>query len=273
MFSLNGYRLGQFILFFIMAGGMAVWYSARPPEGSSVGAVLGDVERIGRAHEMVLETVEAVRRLSAVGHDAPDEDVTRRRGHVQQAIESSRKLAAELETVNSPWIPVGEATILLNDCGKVGELTLARSPVCQAPATGKDTTAGSDDLDLGPNHREMSAESVQIVETRARQLLGGWRRLESRCRQTIVGGMLARGNVFGFESTDLLLATTVLGCLLGIAMLSRVRGRLNVSPAKIERMEIELIARTDRRAAVRRCHERVSDLLRLADGFCRGQGI
>jgi len=70
------------------------------------------------------------------------------------------------------------------------------------------------------------------------------------------------------EAPDLLLAATILACLVGIALLAHAGHRLSVPVEKAERMEIEMIGRSDRRAAMRRCHARVKELLDMADNFC-----
>lgn len=271
MVSLRFYRITQSVLLLLLVGGILVWFLVRAPGGTSVGAIFGDVERIGRSHQVVLETVSAVRQLTTVRLDTSHDDIVALRAQVLQANDAAAKMAEELQTVKSQWMPVAEATVLLNECRSVGELALQQSPTGVAVPANVDESDES--IEMDPDLDGMSAESVQILGARAEQLFQEWKRLELRVRQAIVGGVFARGSLLGLESKDLLLIATVLACLAGIFVLSNVCRRLKISPENVERMEIELISRTDRIGAMQRCHNRVHDLLQMADSLCRSQEI
>jgi hypothetical protein len=176
-----------------------------------------------------------------------------------------------LRDYRTSWIPVAEAADLLQQSLDLSQESLARvASLTPAPSEAAGADPPTPDPAVDPGLAHTPAELAAILNARAQQLVEQSQRLRSRVEQAITEGMLARGTFWGLETGQWLLGAMVLSALLGSGVLAHAVWRTRVSPEKLERMELELIGRTDRRAAVRRCHERVRGLLDLADSLCRG---
>lgn len=269
MQSLRFYRWIQLALAIVLVAGLLVWIFVRAPESTSEGAIFGDVELTGRARQVALDTVRAVRQLAAIPPDATADQIQHARAQVNFAITAAERLESDLQTTKSRWIPVAEAAVLLEACRKLGALGLKLAPTGNPPSVElpEDSLASQPDLD------GVTPEAAQTLEAGAGQLLDQSDRLAHRVQQAIVGATFAQGTILGFGARDLLLATTVLAALTGIVVLAHACRRLSIPAAKVEQMELELMGRVDRRAAMQKCHDRVRGLMEMAEQFARGQGV
>lgn len=269
MQSLRFYRWTQLALGIVLLAAVLVWLFVRTPEGTSAGAIFDDVELAGRARQVAIDTVTAVRQLAAIPSDATADQILPLRAQVNFAINAAARLKPDIDSTKSSWIPVKEATGLLERCRELGEMALKGAPTGNAPQV----ELPEDSLRSDPDLDGVTPEDAQKIEAKAGQLLDDSKRLARRVQQAIEAATFARGTLFGFEAGDLLLAATVLTSLTGILVLTYACRRLRIPAAKIEQMELELIGRVDRRAAMQKCHERVSSLMEMAEQFARGQGI
>ena len=81
------------------------------------------------------------------------------------------------------------------------------------------------------------------------------------------------GTLLGYQASDWLLASLGLAALLGLVAIWRAIGWLRVPPATAVRQELRYLAQSQPRVALAKCHERVRDLLELADSFYRGERV
>ena len=267
MQSYQYYRWVQLFLAIVLTAGLLAWFFLRQPEGTSEGAIFTDVALTGRVQQVVLDTVRAVRQTATLPPGAATDQIHQVRAQVGSAIASAERLEADLEVATSRWIPVSEASILLEGCRSLGASALKLAPTGDAPQV----QAPDDSLEDYPDIDGITPEASQILEAGATQLVEQAARLAGRVQQAIVSATYAQETLLGFGARDYLLATTILGSVIGIAMLSQACRRLRIPPERIEQMELDLIGRVDRRAAMRKCHDRVRSLMEMAEQFARGQ--
>ena len=261
------YRFLRLLLLLLLIGSGVIWWTVRPPQATSASAVFDDIDRIGRGHNVVLSTIRAVRQLASIQPDTPREEILGRRAQAEFALTQTDQLEQELRANPSQWIPVTEAQVLLEDCRQALRLALEQAPTGQTP----DPQNVAEDLARNADVEGLGPEVAGLLDARAEQLLRGLEQLQTRVQRALVSAMLARGRWLGLEAADMLAIAVCLSCLLGLVALSQASRQLRIPPQKVERMEIELIGRTDRLRAMDRCHQRVKELLEMADDFCRRQ--
>lgn len=289
MHPLRLYRAALAILLTLLGGGLAIWFAVSAPEGTSSDRILRDVTLFGRVDELVRETTAAVRSLAAALGSATEEDLTAPRGQLASIQLAGRRLQQDLEEHRSSWIPVEEASDVLKRslelCRDTWDRTAAvtaaaaaekaapptagaAGPKADAPAAAETASAAASEAASPPPLSP--AEIAALLTERQKQLLAQAERLRTRVEQAITEGMLARGTFLGWESGQWLLGALILATLVGLIVAVHALRRARLAPERLERMELELVGRSDRRAALQKCHERVRDLLDFAEGLCRG---
>ncbi len=262
MSSLKLYRAAQISLLVVLVLGTAVWYFIRPSANTSLMSMSFDIERVGRAQEVTGQIIVTARRLADTNATTPAEEVATLHTNLRHSIASAERLLTEFESRPSEWVPVAEAATMLLDAQQLGRLGLNRLPT---------TTEVPSDNPQEPTItlEETPETSAAILETRAHQLLSASDLLRVRVEQAIAKSTFNRGRLLGFEASDLLLGALVVTNLLATMVLNVACVRLSMPPEQIEKMELELIRKVDPQAALKKCHQRVKDLLELADDFCR----
>ena len=271
MNPLRLYRGTQLALLALLVAGVLVFWLVRAPEGTASDRILRDVALAGRMDGLVGETVTSVLGLAEAAANASAEELAAQRNSLEVIQTAVHRLQDELRDDPSSWIPVAEALDLLQQSQELSQESLARFATI-APSQ-PDAAGGnppSSDPATDPALAHTPGEDAAILNARAQQLVEQSQRLRTRIEQAITEGMLARGTFWGLEAGQWLLGALVLSALLGCGVLAHAAWRTRLSPEKLERVELELIGRADRRAALRRCHERVRGLLELADSLCRG---
>ncbi|MCY2995896.1 MAG: hypothetical protein NTY19_49805 [Planctomycetota bacterium] len=271
MNALRWYRGTQILWLSLVAGGVLIAFIVRAPEGTSVDRILHDATLTGRVEQLVAETKHAVDTLAKQFPTVSPEELAGYRVQVKSVAAAADRLRKELDQQSSSWIPVDEANELLQRAEELSrdawERTQPPSPEA-ADAVDTPTPGAETDADAALDHTP--AEVAKLLHARVLQLDRQATQLRTRIEHAVLEGMLARGTFLGLETWQWLLGALVVSGLLGTGVLQHAAWRLRLPPEKLLRVELELIGRSDRRAAVQACQERVRDLLDLADSLCRG---
>ncbi|MFV1967488.1 MAG: hypothetical protein ACC628_18835 [Pirellulaceae bacterium] len=260
MRTLKLYRLAQITLWVLLLTGLLVRLLVRAPEGTAAAEIYDRVELTGRAREVMMETVRLVQAIAADAGTMDPAETVRRLANANQTKDAAGRVKNAIQETDSNWMQLKEAAPLMADCEKLLQRAIDR--VLTPP-----TAAG--EPPANPGFEETALEAIPILQTRARQLEDQAVHLSVRMQQAITKGVFARGTLFGLTAADILLATLTLSSLVGVAVLIQGSRRLRTPMAKLQRMELELMGRSDRREALHQCHDRVKELLELAGGFCR----
>ncbi len=281
MKAIRLYRGTQTTLLVLLAAGLSVFILVRAPEGTSSDRILRDVALTGRIDGFVAETAAAIRSLAAALTDASVDEVDARRDTLEILQIAVERLLQDVRDHSSSWIPVADACDLLQqtwDCSQDSLMRVAKvAPSVPDPEINDEGLPGAPDsapiltgTNEDPALAHTRAEVAMILNARAQQLVEQSQRLRTRIEQAITEGMLAQGTFGGLETASWLLGVLVVAAVVGTTVLEHAVRRMQLSPERLERMELELMGRTDRPGAVRRCHQRVRSLLDLADSLCRG---
>jgi hypothetical protein len=273
--TLQYYRLVQIAFAVLALAGLMTWYFVRVPPGTSAHAILRDVELAGRGREAALQLTKAVRRLA---HIEQGQALERELSAVRSHVEAVRSLRDEIATENSRWIPTAEFGMVLEECQQLGNQTVERLEKAIV-----DLKRWNDQIDeeSGVPAVEDEAEVPGLLAATPGELALGFEQqgidierqldlLRSRVEQAIAAGMLAEGRLWIWSAADLLFGLVLVGTVMGAIVALHASYRIRIPPQQLERWELELVARTDRKSAIQRCHQRIDDLLQLADRFCRG---
>lgn len=258
----GSYRGLQIALGVLLAAAILIWLFVRPPAQTAASRLADGVDATGQARGLVAETVQAVRALETVGPEASAADIARHRQRIATLQAACAHLRQEIDAVQSSWIPVGEASALLDSAGALAQLALDRTPT--RPVTPREA-AQADALETAPDRTGLTPETVALLQARAAQVLDHSERLREAVRQAAVNVSLVRGTLFGFEAPELLLVVLVLSVLLGAAALWHAESRLRTPPMKAMETELRLVARTSPQEAIASCYSRSARLLELAD--------
>jgi hypothetical protein len=254
----------------LLAAGLAVWAYVRPQAEAAPEVMADDIILIGQVQEIVDETAHGLRALEGINPEMPADQIVRHRNQMAGVVDAAGRLAARLESVRARWVPVAEASLLLQDCRSAGQDALARAPSGSVTAR---QAAAADPLDVHPDHVGMTLESRKILEARSTRITDAWEKTRGRVIQAIVQACSTRGTFLGFDGWDLLLGSLVLTVVAGAVTALSASAMLQTPPMQSIKLQLGRLARSSPSDALKQCHEQVYELMDVADSLCRGEKI
>lgn len=264
-------RLLQFVsiaLVLFLGAGIAAWVLLRPPAETASAPMLDAVDRVGQIRRVTIELVDAIQQLVALSPAASAEKLTRARMQVELYDVAAGRLLTEFKTTETMWVPVDHAQSILEGGRSLAEQALKMSPTI--PVSEK-AAAGVDSLESDPDKTGLPQERAQALKRSGELLIESSENLKRGVQQSVDLASFSKGTLFGFSAADVLVGLLILA---GLSALVAIRGAsswMTVPPAQAAKNELRRMAVTDPPAAMKACHDRVRELLEMADGFCRGE--
>ena len=264
MNSEAGFRTIKLGLLSLFVVGLAVWGLLRPPSSTAGVQVISAIDLTGQIRGAVAQTVQASRQLTTISAETSDEVVLQRRETVNGLMAGCERLGSTVKATDSAWIPVAEAVVLLSKTQEFAAAAIAKTPTRQITSQ---EAAGTRSLETDPDRTGMTRETVQLIESRAKDLLNESEDLLAAVQQSALRAAFSRGSWLGLEARDYLLACLLLAVVAGEWVTWQAQSRSATSPADAVMAELRLQAPADPRAAVERCYTQSGALLKLADEF------
>ena len=264
------YLVIQMCLLGLWGAGLAIWLFVRAPDGSSSDRILHDAILVGRVEEVIHQAAAAVQDQAAIVAKRAPWDLDAGRARLKWVQASAQRLDHELDLQKS-WIPGTEAAALLEQSR---QLAVEALDLALPDSTDSGAAAPAAELEGAAAAERALAntpvEVARLLSGRATQLIDQSTSFRASVHGAITEGLLARGTLVGRTTSEWLLFLLTIAALTGAGILRHARSRARLPLEELERTELKLLANSDRLAAMRKCNERVRDLLDLGDSLCRG---
>jgi len=262
----NTFRITRFALIVLLASGLLVRFAVHAPTGAAAGRVVSGVDLVGQVRGLVGEVARNAQELAALDNKASSEEIARRRNALEAAGPAFERVRSQIGDAQSSWVSLGRVEILLKDAEAVAADTLRLTP--SQPVSPKEATrTGATEAD--PNKTGFTEETRGIIDSRVAALLTDSDDLRKHVGQVAVEASEAKAALFGFRVPDLLTALLVISTVVALVNLYQAEVRLRAPPDKTLKIQLQLRAKSDVRAAIQRCYELSTELLELADRLLR----
>lgn len=246
----------------LAAIGLALWGLVRPPLSTAGSNVVKAIDLSGQIRGTVTQSVHAVRLLTTITDATPDDVVIQRREMVNGMVTACERLGDSVKAADSGWIPVAEAVVLLSKTREFAQAALVKTPTRQVT---KQDVAAAGSLETDPDRIGMTRETVQLIESRANDLMSESDNLLDAIQVSASRAAFSRGTWFGLEARDYLLLCLMVAVVLGFWANWQAQAWSETAPAEALITELKLEATSDPDAAIERCYRQSAVVLNLAD--------